>query len=563
LTLTWLLDTIQTTLHSEIRMTEQHLSKLLLLALLLAAPAFAETGIGSDETAVASEAEDHAGAFNLDVFSNGLTADDADSPARPAVKLENKPNDLWQRIRSGYAMADQQSPSASAQESWYAARPEYVNRMVGRSQKYLYHIVEEVEKRGMPTEIALLPMVESAFNPQAYSRSRASGIWQFMPATGKTFGLKQTWWVDNRRDVMAATDAALNYLEKLHVMFGTWELALAAYNAGEGTVQRAIERNRKRGLPTDYQSLQLPTETKEYVPKLQAVKNIVSNPEQYGLDIQTIANQPYFTKVAAPKQIDAHLAAKLAGISLGEFASLNPEYNRPVLTSSGANHEILLPVGTNEAFSTNLANYNKPLVSWRTYAAKPGERQEVIAHKFGISLSELRNVNDLPSKSKLKTSRTLLVPSNGGSNGDTLQAVNDKMDAAPARNDAAGAETSPGRHIVKSGETIGEIAKHHGMSAAQLMALNHLSSNRLKLGQSLAVKGDAPTKLASGAKSAPSKKTSKTDRKTRYVVRRGETLASIARKFNVAAEDIQRWNSLNGSRITPGHKLTIYRPDAA
>ena len=175
-------------------------------------------------------------------------------------------------------------------------------------------------------------MVESAFNPQAYSRSSASGIWQFIPSTGKNFGLKQNWWVDNRRDVMAATDAALNYLEKLHVMFGTWELALAAYNAGEGTVQRAIDRNRRKGLPTDYQSLRLPPETRNYVPKLLAVKNIVTNPEQYGLDIQPIANQPYFTKVSAPQQIDAHLAAKLAGISLDEFSSLNPEYNRPVLT---------------------------------------------------------------------------------------------------------------------------------------------------------------------------------------------------------------------------------------
>ena len=234
-------------------------------------------------------------------------------------------------------MPNSKSSLVSRHEDYYTSNPDYVRRMVERSQKYLFHIVEEVEKRGMPTEIALLPMIESAYNPQAYSSGRASGIWQFIPSTGKHFGLKQNWWVDNRRNITIATDAALDYLQKLHGMFGSWDLALAAYNAGEGTVGRAIESNRKLGLATNYESLNLSVETKNYVPKLQAIKNLMTNPGKYGLKIQTIANTAYFTKVSAPAQIDARLAAKLAEISDAEFLALNPSYNRPVIASSGEN----------------------------------------------------------------------------------------------------------------------------------------------------------------------------------------------------------------------------------
>ena len=248
--------------------------------------------------------------------------------------------DLWARIKDGYEIPDVKSPYTSTHEEWYASRPDYIKRMVERSQRYMYHIVEEVQKRGMPTEIALLPMIESAFNPQAYSRSKASGIWQFMPATGKHFGLQQNWWTDNRRDVTAATSAALDYLQKLHGMFGSWDLALAAYNAGEGTVQRAIDKNNRLGLPTDYLSLSLPPETRNYVPKLQAVKNIITDPEKFGLTIADMPNRPYFARVTTPKQIDAKLAAQLAEISYEEFSALNPSNNRPVITATGEKNQL-------------------------------------------------------------------------------------------------------------------------------------------------------------------------------------------------------------------------------
>ncbi|MDR2220120.1 MAG: LysM peptidoglycan-binding domain-containing protein [Methylobacillus sp.] len=454
--------------------------------------------------------------------------------------------DLWDRIKDGYAMPDLDSPLTAASESWYAARPDYMNRMVERSQRYLFHIVEEVQKRGMPTEIALLPMVESAFNPVALSRSKASGIWQFIPSTGKNYGLKQNIWVDNRRDVTAATDAALTYLQKLYGMFGSWDLALAAYNAGEGTVMRAIERNRKHGLPTDYVNLPLPPETRNYVPKLQAIKNIVTHPEQYGLDLQPIANQPYFTTVDAPKQIDAALAAKLAGITEEEFKSLNPEYNRPVLASTDGEHVFLLPLGADETFQTNLAAYDKPLVSWQTYTAKRGDSLDKIAKKFGVSAAKLREANYLDFKgNKFKTTYPLLVPVQGEVTDATLT-VEDIPDPTSS--------VSTKRYKVKKGDTLATVARRYGMSVQELRSLNHLKSDKIKNGQTLLVQVE---------EAAPKQQNKSASAHKTYVVQRGDTLYAIARKFDVSPSDIKRWNNLDETRITPGDKLKILNPDKA
>lgn len=508
----------------------------------------------------------------LDTTLNETTADSAIDYADDVLPIDS--DDLWQRIKNGYAIPESTSNLTEKHEKWYSSRPDYVNRMVERSQRYLFHIVEEVEKRGMPTEIALLPMIESAYNPKAYSTSKASGIWQFIPSTGKHFGLKQNWWVDNRRNITFATDAALTYLQKLHGMFGAWDLALAAYNAGEGTVGRAIERNRKQGLPTDYESLKLPDETRNYVPKLQAVKNIMTNPGNYGLDVQTIANTPYFAKVSAPAQIDAHLAAKLAEISDDEFLALNPSYNRPVVTndSSNAKHELLLPIISAQTFRTNLANYDKPLVSWQTYHAKRGERMDKIADKFGIAVSKLRDVNDLPSNPKIKNTTTILVP-NGNrtdfsvNNQDVLLEIASKqtanqdsrnIDIASVQNTASdNADEKPAEkitvsHQVKKGEAIKSIAKRYGVSVKQVLAENSLKNSRLKSGQILKI--TASNTKASG-KLATSNK-NKSDKQV-YTVKRGDTLHSIADKFNVAVADLKRWNKKSTNQIKPGNKLTI------
>lgn len=395
-----------------------------------------------------------------------------DQPIEPPPSINKNADDLRERIISGYSMPEVNSNYTGTHEAWYASRPDYVKRMMGRSQRYLYHIVVEVEKRGMPSEIALLPMVESAFNPKANSSAKASGIWQFMPATGKTFGLKQDWWVDNRRDVTAATNAALDYLQKLHTMFGTWDLALAAYNSGEGTVQRAIDRNRRKGLPTDYQSLPLPDETKNYVPKLQAIKNIMARPENYGLNIDAIPNKPYFTKVTAPAQIDAKLAASLAEIPYEEFASLNPEYNRPVLAETGGNgHEILLPVSAANTFKLNLASYDKPLVSWQTYHAKRGERMDKIAQKFGINVAELRDVNDIPNGKKIKGTQPLLVPNTTTGNvapidPDATPSVTEPSANTPTTKGKTGSK--PKQAKVKSKTASHTDTKHSGKSAHKM-----------------------------------------------------------------------------------------------
>ncbi len=401
------------------------------------------------------------------------------------ANIDKNAGDLRQRIISGYTIPDIDSSFTSTHEAWYASRPDYVKRMIGRSQRYLYHIVIEVEKRGMPSEIALLPMVESAFNPTANSRTKASGIWQFMPATGKTFGLKQDWWVDNRRDVTAATNAALNYLQKLYGMFGSWDLALAAYNAGEGTVQHAIDRNRKKGLPTDYASLPLPDETKNYVPKLQAIKNIMKQPENYGLNIDVIPNRPYFTKIIAPEQIDAKLAASLAEITYEEFISLNPEYNRPVITETGSAHEILLPVSAANTFKINLANYDKPLVSWQTYHAKRGERMEKIAQKFGINVSQLRDVNDIPNGRKLNGAQSILVP-NSAKNSD-LSPVDTDSSQPSTISDTPANNNENQMHTVKYKETLASIGREYHVSVKRLMAYNHLKKPSVKPGQVITI----------------------------------------------------------------------------
>lgn len=401
----------------------------------------------------------------------------------PVIPLPVVPNNIWLRIEQGYAMPETVSAYTKKYEDFYAERPEYVEKMMERTEKYLFYVVEEVEKRGMPTEIALLPMIESAYNPQAYSRSHAVGMWQFVPLTGKYFGLEQNWWADHRRDVTASTQAALDYLEKLHGMFGSWDLALAAYNAGEGTVSRAITHNAKAGLPTDYASLNLPPETEQYVPKLQAIKNIITNPQQYGLTINIIPNQPYFAEVDPPYQIDAKLVAQLAGISDEEFGLLNPSYKRPIIASKNHSHKILLPVATVDIFKANLASHDASLTNWSVYNAKSGEDIASIASKFGISLERLRDINSLPKGKHLTNPLHLLVPLTEVSAEiaiDIAQLAAQKMQLQT--------HIKPITHKIKRGETLSAVAKKYGTNTKTLMKVNRLTSSKIKAGQIIKIK---------------------------------------------------------------------------
>ena len=330
----------------------------------------------------------------------------------PAVGAPPPPIDVWQRIRAGFRLNKLDGALVQKQEQWYADNPDYVARMVERGSYFLYHVVEEVEKRRMPMEIALLPMIESAYNPQAYSRSHASGMWQFIPSTGKIYGLRQNFWYDGRRDVPAATGAALDYLQKLHDQFGDWTLALAAYNWGEGAVSRAIARNQARGLPADYESLAMPLETRAYVPKLQAVKNIIANPAQFGIKLADVPNRPYFATITSSRHIDVQLAASLAEMSLEEFRFLNPAHNKPVIKSDGT-ETIVLPVDKVAVFEKNLETHDRPLVSWQAYTMKRSDQPEKVAAKHGMTLAELKTANNIPGNKRIVAGQTLLVPLRG------------------------------------------------------------------------------------------------------------------------------------------------------
>jgi membrane-bound lytic murein transglycosylase D len=408
---------------------------------------------------------------------------DADAASGQILLLQPEYSDLWMRIRQGFELTDLDTADVKSAEAWYAARPDYVSRMVERSRRYLYYIVGEVQKRGMPTEIALLPMIESAFNPMAYSRSRASGIWQFIPSTGKHFGLKQNWWFDERRDVVAATDGALDYLEKLHAEFGDWYLALAAYNWGEGSVRRAIAANAKRGLPTDYLSLKMPAETRQYVPKLQAVKNIVNDPETFGLELADIPDAPYFTVVRTTRKMDVKKAAELAEMPLDEFLSLNPQHNRPVI--AGADETtLLLPYDKAELFAAKLELSDQPMVTWQAYKTRPGESLAQVAARFGLPLETLRTVNGIGARANaVPAGHALLVPT---------QAPSDAT--AATLQDVVFTTVPSGRtmyHRVGKGETLASIAARYDVTQQDLKSWNGGLATQVVAGQKLRVVTDA------------------------------------------------------------------------
>ncbi len=331
------------------------------------------------------------------------------------IDLTLRSTDLWERVRNGFAMTDLNDDLVLHYQQWYMARPGMLRQMIERSRPYLHHIVEALEERGMPTELALLPMVESSFNPMAHSPAAASGLWQFIPATGRRFNLEQNWWQDERRDVFASTNAALDYLQTIYDMHGDWHLALASYNWGEGAVKRAVERNAASGLPTDYPNLRMPKETRHYVPKLQALKNIIGNPETFArLNLPLIANEPYLATAAAPRPMDVKTAARLANMSVEEFRHLNPSHNRPIIK---AHTPLILPADRIAIFNANLANNQAPLTQWQAYAVKSPQRINDIASQLGVSSRELIQANGLPGNVRLAAGSKLLVPGNGSQEG--------------------------------------------------------------------------------------------------------------------------------------------------
>ncbi|MCE2870062.1 MAG: transglycosylase SLT domain-containing protein [Oxalobacteraceae bacterium] len=418
-------------------------------------------------------------------------------PPDYAAQLEDIPIenfDLWDRIRKGYAIPDLNNPLVATQTTWYSSRPEYLQRISQRASRYLFHVVQELEKRKMPTEIALLPFIESAFNPQAFSSAKAAGMWQFIPSTGRDYNLKQNAFRDERRDVLASTNAALNYLQKLYGMFGDWQLALAAYNWGEGSVSRAIAKAEAAGRPTDFNGLSafMPAETRNYYPKLQAVKNIIATPAQYGVKLPMVENQPYFVSIKKTRDIDVKLAAQLAELPMEEFRALNPQFNRPVITGSPTT-QILLPESNAEKFKENLSNWTKALSSWTAHKVTAArERIESIAARFKTTPEIIREANSIPANMHPKAGSTVLVPK--------LASAPDKdisQDIADNAMLSVEADEPPRKKIsvkVSKRDTIDSIAKRYKVKVAEIRQWNDMKNDKLSPGQSLKLEVRAPKK---------------------------------------------------------------------
>jgi membrane-bound lytic murein transglycosylase D len=460
-----------------------------------AAAASAANGSPVAASAAASAPGSTAGAEDSGTAVGAPT--DPLAPDEPLVSDEAARRDLWVRIRRGFAMPDIDTKLVRDRERWYASRPDYVQRMTERGGRYLFHIVQEVEKRGMPTELALLPFIESAFNPQAISSAKASGMWQFIPSTGRHFELRQNIFRDDRRDVLASTDAALDYLQKLHAMFDDWHLALAAYNWGEGSVSRAIARNRKAGLPTDYLSLRMPAETRLYVPKLQAVKNLIAEPDAFGLTLPKLENHPYFLAVPIQRDIDTELVSQLSGLPMKEFRELNPSLNKPVILAAGT-PQVLLPYDNANLFVHALNDYRGPLASWTAWVVPTTMQPAEAARRQGMTEAELREVNRVPPGMLVKAGSTLLVPRHPNRQDDVSATVADNATIQLARD---GPTLRRSTVKARQGDSVASIATRYRVSAARVADWNQVSAGeKFRSGQSVVLylppKPSAKTKSA-------------------------------------------------------------------
>jgi membrane-bound lytic murein transglycosylase D len=482
-----------------------------------------------------------------------------EEPTQVAGITPTQYSDLFDRIRAGFKLEDHPDREDIDQQlDWFASNPDYLQRAFGRSELYLYHIVTQLEARGMPLEIAFLPVVESAFEPYAYSRARASGLWQFIPDTGSRFGLKQDWWYDGRRDIVESTRAALDYLQALHDQFnGDWLLAIAAYNCGEMAVEHAIDVNRAAGKPIDFWSLKLPHETRDYVPKLLAMKRLVSDPQTYGLSISPIPNQPYFTRVDTHGQINLKLAAEIAGVTDEELYELNPAFHRWATDPNGP-HYLLLPVDGAQAFTENITQLSdEQRMGVIHYTVRKGDSVVSVAKHFNTSVNVIRELNGLPA-GRLTVGTDLSVPS------ATAVQLPAKVMLAAARVDGKVRMNRRERHVriqvVHAGESLWSIARRHHMNVKKLAALNGMQpGDALHAGQRIRFStSSVSASQASAYTPTSSSSHSRSGRRVVYVVRSGDTLRAIAKLFQVSVAEILSWNGMGShTHILKGQRLTI------
>ena len=490
-------------------------------------------------------------------LSLGVYAQDAqevqDPDDLPATEAEvSPPVDMWDRIRRGFSMPALDSPKVDQMVRFYAPKRDYFERVSERAGKYLYYIVGELEERKMPTELALLPFVESAFQPEALSAARAAGLWQFIPVTATNYALQQNLWKDDRRGVLESTRAACDYLQKLYDQFHDWQLALAAYNWGEGAVQRAVAKATAQGKPADYEHLRMPRETSFYAPRLMAIKEIVAHPEKYGIELPDIENTPYFVSITKSRHIDMKTAAELAEMDLKEFRRLNMDFNRPVIVAS---HEavFLLPADRAEIFMNNLAswvNTGKPLSSWLLYTVQPGDSLKIIADRTGMTEEELRRVNHVPQGRGVAQGSTLLVDANGKIAPEIEKDALDAQLRLTGGTRGASTRMSPDRQIVyrvRRGDTLFSIAKKFGVTQQSIRVATGLKAPKMRIGQRLIIpvagKPIATVRVGSS--------------KTFYTVKRGDTLFSIARKNRVELDNISELNRLKSHNLFVGQVLRI------
>ena len=489
--------------------------------------------------------------------SNGKPDIDVDGDLQNQVAHQQNYSDAWELLKDNLVFDRHIDKKTVKQKvAWFARNQEYLDRVADRATPYLYHVITKLKERNMPLDLALLPIVESAYHPFAYSPSRASGIWQFIPGTGKRFGLKQDWWYDGRRDIVAATDAALDYLEVLHKQFnGNWFHALAAYNSGEGNVARAIKKNIKAGKPTDFWSLRLPRETRSYVPSLLAVAEVLKHGNKHNIKFKTITNKPYFETINIGSQIDLSTVSELSGLTIDEVYTLNPGFNRWATDPDGP-HRLLIPIEKASDFRQKLAALPEDeRITWKKHVIRKGESLGIIASRYLTSVSALKEVNRLKGN-MIREGQALLIPT-------AKESKKYYSLSADARKFNGLKTTGDGKryvYAVKRGDNLWDIGRQYGISVSQLTRWNGISKKSLlKPGQKLTVwvkddeNNEEPRLIKTTAESSALNSNS-------YIVQQGDSLWLIARKFDIHVEDLLKWNNLKkGTHLQPGQSLIVQR----
>lgn len=467
--------------------------------------------------------------------------------------------DLWDRLRENFVMdISSNDPRVIAQINWYLRHPQYMDRVAQRASRYMFYVLEEIERRGLPGELALLPIVESAYDPFAYSHGRASGMWQFVPGTAKHFGLDNNWWYDGRRDIVASTDAALTYLYQLNRRFDDWHLALASYNTGGGNVNRALRNNRNAGGNGTFWELKLHSETRAYVPKMIALARLIANPEEYGVNLTSIVNRPYFAAVDTKGQLDLATAAELADISMNELYLLNPGFSQWATSPDGP-HRLLVPVENADILTANLKHLPiKQRMSWQRYRVSSGDSLLTISKRFNTTPSMIRDANQLRGDI-IRAGHELLIPI--PSQNANQYALSEDQRQQRRQNVARKGEKV--EHTVRSGDSFWILARRHGVSVRELASWNSMApGDPLMAGQHLVIwsrSSNAKTLANANNTTNASANNRSVMRKVNYTVRNGDNLANIANRFKVSVGDIARWNSINTKRyLQPGQNLTLH-----